>query len=212
MVTIAHLAEQIIRKRPFIQEALSRGIINYGALAEEMLPEIKAQLGKNVKHAAVMMAIRRYCDRIEKAPISNIRIERKAEVHVQPNFMEISVENNQRNLEKARNFQLEVGKGEKFYLSISTSEITIIASRRHETILEETFGKQGIMKGLAALVIYFDKSFMKVPGFYYLILRELAWEQINVYELVSTTTELTIVINEKEVGRAFDILNELFGK
>ena len=38
MVTVAHLVEKIVEQKPFVQEALSRGIINNAALAEELIP------------------------------------------------------------------------------------------------------------------------------------------------------------------------------
>ena len=46
MVTVAHLVEKIIAQKPFLQEALSKGIVNNAALAEELLPEIEKELKK----------------------------------------------------------------------------------------------------------------------------------------------------------------------
>jgi len=48
MVTVAHLVEKIIAQKPFLQEALSKGIVNNAALAEELLPEIEKELKKRV--------------------------------------------------------------------------------------------------------------------------------------------------------------------
>ena len=44
MVTISHLAEKLISEKPFLQDALYRGIINYRALADDLVPKIEKEL------------------------------------------------------------------------------------------------------------------------------------------------------------------------
>jgi aspartokinase len=52
-----------------------------------------------------------------------------------------------------------------------------------------------------------------MAGIYYLIFKTLAWENINVIEVVSTMSELTIVLDDQEVVRAFNLLqNNLIKK
>ena len=65
MVTISHLVKKKIEDKPFLQEALRRKLINYGALADELKPEIEKELQKKVKHSAVMMALRRLADQLK---------------------------------------------------------------------------------------------------------------------------------------------------
>ena len=60
MKTIASCVEDILITQPFLEEALSRSIINYSALAEELNAPISAMLRKPVKSGAIMMALRRY--------------------------------------------------------------------------------------------------------------------------------------------------------
>ena len=60
MRTIAACVQEVLMTQPFLEEALSRGIINYSALAEELVDPISDMLKKPVKSGAVMMALRRY--------------------------------------------------------------------------------------------------------------------------------------------------------
>lgn len=60
MKTIASCVEDILITQPYLEEALSRGIINYSALAEELQGSIGDMLKKPVKSGAIMMALRRY--------------------------------------------------------------------------------------------------------------------------------------------------------
>ena len=48
---------------------------------------------------------------------------------------------------------------------------------------------------------------METPGVYYSILKQLAWEGINLVEVSSTYTELTLILHEKDINRAFSIIH-----
>ena len=77
MVTAAHIVKKLVQEKPFYQEALSRGIINNAALAEELLPDIEKELGKKVKLYAVIMAIRRLSEELQKNFAAKIKISWK---------------------------------------------------------------------------------------------------------------------------------------
>jgi len=60
MKTIASCVEEILVSQPFLEDALTRNILNYSALAEELREQISNMLRKPVKSGAIMMALRRY--------------------------------------------------------------------------------------------------------------------------------------------------------
>ena len=70
MKTIQEAVESIIRKTPFIEEALNEKLINVSSLARIILPEVDKMLKKQVKVGAVMMAINRI------SPASELRIRK----------------------------------------------------------------------------------------------------------------------------------------
>ena len=47
------------------------------------------------------------------------------------------------------------------------------------------------------------------PGVYYYIFKELAWDNINMVELISTTNEFTVVVHDDDIHRAFSILMDV---
>jgi len=49
----------------------------------------------------------------------------------------------------------------------------------------------------------------EIYGVYYYILKQLAWEGINIVQVVSTSNEFTIVVNQAEIDIAFKILMNL---
>ena len=60
MKTVSNCVEDILITQPYLEEALSRNIINYSALAVELTEPISKMLKKDVKPGAIMMALRRY--------------------------------------------------------------------------------------------------------------------------------------------------------
>jgi aspartokinase len=52
---------------------------------------------------------------------------------------------------------------------------------------------------------------VETPGVYYPILKALAWAGINFIEIISVSSELTIIFRDKDVDRAFSVIKGLIG-
>lgn len=91
MVTIAHLVEKIVEQKPFLQEALSRGVINNAALAEELIPKLEKELNKTVKFSAVNMAIRRLAENLEVSYIQRVKFDENSNIVIQSDLIEITL-------------------------------------------------------------------------------------------------------------------------
>jgi len=87
MKTISAVVEHYIKKKPFLQSALSQGIINLTSLSRQIKPEISEALGKDVKDGAVVMALKRLSDDLEFRATHKI-------VKVLKNIGEITVRSN----------------------------------------------------------------------------------------------------------------------
>jgi aspartokinase len=55
----------------------------------------------------------------------------------------------------------------------------------------------------------FSKDFLYTPGVVYNIIRNIAWENINIFEIVSTNTELTFIIHKKDAVKGYKALEKL---
>jgi hypothetical protein len=66
------------------------------------------------------------------------------------------------------------------------------------------------VRNLSAIVIRLAPSAVQTPGVYYAILKRLAWQNLNVVDVVSTCTEFTIVLGNEEVDKAFSALRRYF--
>jgi len=98
-----------------------------------------------------------------------------------------------------------------FTITQGANEVTIIANKKFKDKVLKILEKEKITykaEDLASLTITIPKEALNTPGFLYYVTKTLAWENINVVEVVSTHTELTCILREKDVTRAFSVLRD----
>ena len=59
MKSISSVVENIIKEKPYLEEALAQVLINISSLARAIQPEIEAATKKEVREGAIIMAIKR---------------------------------------------------------------------------------------------------------------------------------------------------------
>jgi aspartokinase len=210
MPSIAHTVKKLIDKKPFLQEALLKEIINYGALADLLIPDIKVELGIEPKHGAVMMAIRRYQDKLTQSPLAELKFT-PSSFTIRSGLFSVTIENKEHSSVLVSKFRevLDDKKDSFFTVSQGVSEITIIAQERFEKEIIKLLKKETVLRherSLTGLSILIPKTSLDKPGVYFQIVRRLAWEAINIHEIFSTNRELVILISEVDTTRAFNCL------
>tara|TARA_Y100000310_G_C20462470_1_gene706025 strand:+ start:156 stop:815 length:660 start_codon:yes stop_codon:yes gene_type:complete len=217
MPTAAHLVASIIEKKPFIAEALSKGLINYAALADDLKPEIEKELKQDIKHAAIMMALRRLAEKIGGNFESTHFHLQESDMTIKSDLFEITVT-------KSPNVPLALKKlydvvdfsqGDFLTVTHGLYEVTIISNRKHEENLLKIFKNEPIVKKidkLSSLTIKIPVEATTIPGMFYVITKALAWENINIVEIISTLSELTFILQEDETSRAFTTLKRAMEK
>ncbi|VVB74346.1 Uncharacterised protein [Candidatus Tiddalikarchaeum anstoanum] len=214
MVTIPLLLENIIEKKPFLEEMLVRGLVNYAALAEMLKPELEKELKKEVKMPAVMMALRRLSEKMKlKLKPSPINFK-ESDVTVKSDIFEITVMKSQtiiNNIKKIYdlvNFQ----RGDFLTMTHGIYEITILSNRQYREKIKKILEEEKIIKiidKLAALTVKIPIRAVETIGIFYSLTKAMTWENINIIEIVSTLTELTLVLNEDDISKAFNTIKKL---
>jgi aspartokinase len=105
----------------------------------------------------------------------------------------------------------EIKSSGDFFVTITQGvhETTTIVNSSLKKRLEEIFRGETLVKkidDLAAITIRLTGEMVYLPGVHYNILKQLAWHNINVIEVVSTYTEFNIILQKKEVDTSFSIL------
>ena len=86
---------------------------------------------------------------------------------------------------------------------ISSSEKSKVLKHFKEEVIIDEKDK------LNAISIKLPEGNSKVTGLYYQIFKRLAWENIALYEVVSTTNEFTILVEDQYVDKAFSVIKRL---
>ncbi len=217
MVTIAHVVEKIIRDEPYLEYAVGKEIISYAKLATYLEPKIEKELGRAVKHGAVVMALTRLSEKLQQHGYRDISRGslKEVEISIRSDIDEITIVKSPKSFEKIRKLYgtVDFASGDIFNVIQGNYEITIIASRKYTDMFEkEMRGEQKVKKirGLSSLSLKFPLKLVQTPGFFALVTNELSWHNINIIEMVSTLTELTLVINNGQITKAYDVLHSLF--
>lgn len=210
MVTVAHLTKKILQDKPFIHEALANDLINIGALAEKIKPDITKELGK-VKTSAVSMAIRRYIEKNKKEFYHKIKLTKKSDLLVKSSLFEISLCKSPAIHKKLIKLYdvIDFSIGDTLNIIQGNYEILIISNDKYKKKFLEILKNQKIKKindDISSISIKIPKECVESPGFYFAITKTLALENIPILDLVNTETEATLILNDKNISKAYDIL------
>ena len=216
MKTIASTVVEYIKTKPYLSSALSEGIINLTSLSRHIQDDIEALIKKPVKPGAIVMALKRISDTAEF-------VQTKQIVKVLKNIGDITVRSSlvdysflisdsilfaQANLLK----KIEQHK-EVFYTSSrGVNELNIVVSGALDKTVETLFVTEKCTQkaeNLSSITVKLPAENVSVPGIYYFIFQRLAWEGIVLYEVISTTNEFTIIVNDAQVDVAFRTIKDL---
>lgn len=215
MITVPEAAEKIINRSRYLSEAISKGIINISSLARYIRPELEQMLKKDISYPAIVMALNRLSTQIKPKYVQSNIFKNPPDMIVRSNLIEITVANSQSLIEKYPSLLKISDTKDKYFFTITSGvfETTIIASSDLRDKVKETIKDEIIVaefSNLSSITIRLPKEAIATPGVFYFFLKSLAWEGVNIVEAVSAYLELTLILPEKEINRAFSILQSLF--
>ena len=216
MVTVSHIVKKIIREKPYIEEAIRRNIISYGNLAEQIIDKIKAELNKEVRHSAVVMALRRHAESLNEKFVALKNFDYSSEIVLKTNICDFNVIKSNTLLNKLKSLyeMVDFDKGDTLSIILGNYEVSIILTEKYIDKLEKFLKGEKILnkeKDLVALSISFKGDFFHTPGVIFTVVRRIAWEDINIYEIISTMTELTLILHKRDSMRAYESLQDVTG-
>lgn len=213
MTTIPSAVEMIVRKKPFLESGLITGIINLSALSRQIKADVEELVGKEVNEGAITMALNRMAPKMEVSSPSKLRkaVENMGDIIVRSNLVDYTFVNSPTLFEKqSRLFACIKSMNDVFCtFSQGINEITIVVSASLAPMVDEIYADENRtskVDNLSSATIKLLANNAVVPGVYYYIFKKLAWDNINICEVISTTNEFTLVVGDKEINKAFSIL------
>lgn len=216
MKTIASCVQELLVARPFLEEALSRDIINYSALAKDLNQPISDLLRKPVKDGAIMMALRRYTPPTSKKNELNLKqiFKDLGDITVRSNLTDFTFYNSKTLIHNHSKVLAEIDADRQVFYAFTRGihESNIIVSSTKKNTIESIFEHEtqiATQDQLSAISINLPKGNSKIVGLYYQIFKRLAWENVTLYEVLSTTNEFTILVEDHLIDKAFSVIKGL---
>ena len=199
MKTVSNCVEDILITQPYLEEALSRKIINFSALAIELVEPISKMLKKDVKPGAIMMALRRYNPPVTLGNSIKMKrvIQNLGDITVRSNLTDFTVKNSTTLIDNHAKILDHINKDDKLFYTFTRGihESNIIVSSSLNDFIKNHLKNEAFLakqEDLSAISINLPQDNSKIAGLYYHFFKRLAWEGIVLYEVLSTTNEFTI--------------------
>ena len=195
MKTISSAVEDYIKSKPFLISALSQGIINLTSLSRIIKSEIEESLRKEVKYGAIVMALKRLSSELEfRTTFKIVKIIKDiGDITVRSSLIDYNFKVSDTLLSNQAKLLAKVDNNDDFYTSSrGVNECNIVVSGN-----------------LSSISIKLPAENISIPGVYYFVFQRLSWEGINIYEVISTSNEFTILVNEEQVDKAFKVIKNL---
>ena len=210
MKTVSNCVEDILISQPYLEEALSRNIINFSALALELTEPISKMLKKDVKAGAIMMALRRYNPPTTLTNSVKMKrvIQNLGDITVRSNLTDYTVKNSDTLINNHAKILARINQESKLFYTFTRGihESNIIISSSLNDFIKDSLKLESfiaVQEGLSAISINLPQDNSKIAGLYYHFFKRLAWEGIVLYEVISTTNEFTILVEDEYVDQAF---------
>jgi aspartokinase len=103
-------------------------------------------------------------------------------------------------------------KGDILHIIYGRTHVAIVTNERYKEKILNLLQNQKIKKieeNLVAVSFTVGKERIDKPGVLFQITRSLAWENINVVEIISVDADITFIIEKKDANKGYNALERL---
>ena len=215
MRTISSAVEDYIKSKPFLISALSQGIINLTSLSRIIKSEIELSLKKEVRYGAIVMALKTLSTELEfRTTFKIVKIIKDiGDITVRSSLVDYNFKVSETLLSNQAKLLSKVDNNDDFYTSSrGVNECNIVVSGNLISLVEDVLKDEVLLSkqtNLSSISIKLPAENVSIPGVYYFVFQRLSWEGVNIYEVISTSNEFTILVNEDQVDKAFKVIKNL---
>jgi aspartokinase len=209
MLKISEAVKKLVEAEPELHSPLKNGFINLSAYAKKIHVPVEALTKKSVQTRSIVVTLSRLAKTLPKTEEEkNIKILR---LSVYADLEELSYEKTTANLQKLTAVYKKLVNLEQNFLAITQSltEITMVGDQNLMVKIRKNFGGSYLFhkKNLTGISLKFPLSYLTRPNVIYNLIKRIAVKKINITEVISSSSELTIIIDNKDAALALGLLN-----
>lgn len=210
MLTVTNAVIEIISTSFVAHCALEQHLLNLSAYAKEILPEVEKRTKKSVKHGTIVTALSRlqYSKKNTANTIPNIVID---DIIITSNLVEVAFEKTTKAQQSLQKLLIQTAESSEFFtVTQGHSELAIFASQKWLDTIETMFTGVHIkikLTNLSSITMRFSPTYLTEPNILLAILLRFAIKKIVIVELLSTFTEVSLILHETDIETAFSIIH-----
>lgn len=207
------LVKKELQSDLYLLEILKDNLVNVSALSRKLLSKIKSENPKATIES-ISIAIKRYVEQEKKSRISEKlkKIIANTQLSTKNDIIHVTFKRNQNVVNQISKISSKIkwDNEEIFFVNQGSGEITVILDKKNKQLLEEC--KQYTVeytKNLAILSLKesFQMEGRDIPGLYAYFINQISRNGINLIEIVSTLSQLTFVVSENDIIKAYELIN-----
>ncbi len=210
--SISETVRNLVDNSPYIKEMLSRDFLNCSSYASAVKEKVEEVVGKTIGLNSIVMALRRYALELNFSTDQGSRIPAlEYQIVMHTNIFDYNLEKDEALLGKISVLYQELPSSHREFINfiVGTNEVGIFASEKYREQVERAIHGSKVLHNedsLVAFTMVFSGPFLQTPGIIHEAVQRLAWEDINLLELVSTLNELTFVVKSIDSVTTYKVL------
>ncbi len=213
---LSTVVTSLINQSPIIQEALDLDLINITSLARYLQADVQQILDREIQISAIVMAVKRRPTNMSQILDKSLSqfMSSLGDVLVRSDIYDYTYAHSSSFRNSQINFLQLIQDETNSYYSIcrGMGETTIVVNRVLKSIVEQVFEAEKLLvsrANLAAISISLPSTNQDISGVYYTLLKRLAWQGINIVEVISTSNEITLIVSKDDIDQVFSIILQL---
>ena len=210
MTQIDQIIGHFFNKNPDIKGARNKGLINRRALARYIIKQEKININKT---EAIVSSLRRF-EREKEDSKELFNLFKELKITTKDKISIISLEKSSQTIQKLQRIlaNINYAKNETLKIVDGFSSIKLFIDESNIKGIKELFSQKEIQKTytkIAEITMTFPDTSIKTKGIVSYITTELNLNNINLIEILTSTPELILYLEDKDLLKAYDTINNL---
>lgn len=204
-MSLAQECRKVVSRHPYMLDGLREGVVNYRAVAREIMPEVEDSVGREVDIEAVTTAVRRYGEELQEGDDEHERVRSvlsDSRVSLRGDVVSITA--------------TEFGELPRFggftHLVRGSSYTTVVTDDENADEVRNAVEGEVVERvdDLTCITVESPDEIVEVPGVLTRMVSRFSSEEINIVDITSCYTETIVVVEKRDSVKALETLEETF--